>query len=322
MSQRDLAAELYATRVAAPPELRERVRLIAAADRTPSPRRFTWRRALVVALPVAAAIAASIVFTRPSRHTAQPIVQHGVAHGLSTLKAAPTRSAGELAPRLSVPAPSRTRAQRYGADLALRVPNATHVSDGVKRALRIVRSLGGYATSVHATTKGRNAHAELILKVPRAHVQQAVAQLSALGTITGEQVDVQDLQTGLNTTGRTIARLQRQLKSLRAEPTSAANAARIAALVARVQKLQRAEAATIRDARFATVHLRMTTPAVRHASQSHGRLHGIVVALTWLGVGLAYALAIGVPLLVLGGLAWLGLRILTRRREDELLSRS
>ena len=142
------------------------------------------------------------------------------------------------------------------------------------------------------------------------------------GTITGEQVDVQDLQTGLNTTDRTIARLQRQLKSLRAQPASAANDARIAALVTRIQKLQRAEAATIRAARYATVHLQMTTPAVTHAAPSHSRLHGIVVALTWLGIGLAYALAIGVPLLVLCGLAWLALRTLRRRREDELLSRS
>ena len=52
MSQRDLAAELRASRVAAPDEVRERVRLIAV-DGTPPPRRFTWRRAFVVALPVA-----------------------------------------------------------------------------------------------------------------------------------------------------------------------------------------------------------------------------------------------------------------------------
>jgi acetolactate synthase regulatory subunit len=318
MSQRDLAAELHAARVPAPTALRERVRLIAAADRTPSPRRFTWRRALVVALPVAAAIAASIVFTRPSGHTAQPTVERGIAHGSSTFKAAP---AG-IAPTLSVPAPSRTRAQRYGADLALRVPDPTRVSDGVKRALRIVRALGGYATSVHATTTGRNAHAELTLKVPRAHVQQAVSQLSALGTITGEQVDVQDLQTGLNSTDRTIARLQQQLKTLRSRPASAANDATIAALVARVQKLQRAEASTIRAARYATVQLRLTTPVAKQATAGHGRLHGIVVALTWLGVGLAYALAIGAPLLVLCGLVWLALRTIRRRREDELLSRS
>src|SRR5258705_12133639 len=83
MSQRDLTAELRGARITAPPELRQRVRLIAATDTTPT-RRFTWRRALVVALPVAAAIAASIVFTRPSNHNAvEPVTlqsQSG-AHG-------------------------------------------------------------------------------------------------------------------------------------------------------------------------------------------------------------------------------------------------
>jgi acetolactate synthase regulatory subunit len=319
MSQRDLAAELQSARVTAPPELRDRVRLIAAADRTPPARRFTWRRALVVALPVAAAVAASIVFTRPSHHnTAQPLVERGIAHGSATFKSAPA----QLAPALGVPAPSRTRVQRYGADLTLRVPNATRVSDGVKRALRITQSLGGYATSVHATTKGRNAHAELTLKVPRTHVQEAVAKLSALGTITGEQVDVQDLQAGLNATDRRIALLQRQLKDLRAQPSSAANEKRIAALVARVQRLQRAEATTIRTARYATVSLRLATPAATHASSSNGRLHGVVVALTWLGIALVYALALGVPVLVLASLGWLLLGTIRRRREDALLSRS
>ena len=76
MSQRDLVAELQAVRLSAPPELRERVRLIAAAsaDRPP---RFTWRRVLVVALPVAAAIAATVVFTRPS-HERTPKPMRGL----------------------------------------------------------------------------------------------------------------------------------------------------------------------------------------------------------------------------------------------------
>ena len=73
MSQRDLVAELRAAHVEAPPEVRERVRLIAAAAPAP-PRRITWRRAFVVAVPVAAAIAATVVFTRPAKHeqTATP----------------------------------------------------------------------------------------------------------------------------------------------------------------------------------------------------------------------------------------------------------
>lgn len=317
MSQRDLTAELRATHVAAPDELRDRIRLIAAADCTPTQRRFTWRRALVVALPVAAAIAASIVFTRPAHRSTQPPVERGIAHGSATFKAARIPHT----PALGVPAPSRTRPQRYGANLTLLVPNATRVSDGVKRALRVAQSLGGYATSVHATTKGPSAHAELTLKVPRAHVQEAIARLSVLGTITGEQVDLQDLQAGLNATDRRIALLQRQLKNLRAQPSSAANDRRIAALVARIQKLQRSEAATVRDARYATIGLRLATPVAAHAAPGHGRLHGVVVALTWLGIVLVYALALGVPVLLLAGLCWLLVRTFRRRREDALLSR-
>src|SRR4029077_2725414 len=122
------------------------------------------------------------------------------------------------------------------------------VSAGVKHALRITRSLGGYAGSVHATTTGTAGSADLTLRIPRTHVQEAIARLSALGTITAEQVDVQDLQTGLNTTDQTTARLQRQLVALRSQPPSDANTIRIAALVRQIQRLQRAAAAPIRPA--------------------------------------------------------------------------
>src|SRR3954447_14305234 len=136
MSQRDLTAELRGARIAAPSELRQRVRLIAAADTTPT-RRFTWRRALVLALPVAAAIAASIVFTRPSgnHQTATPTVARGAAagevHGAKpqhdAAKTFATPSAktdsGAGAARLAVP--SRPgRVQVYGAYLALRLHSA------------------------------------------------------------------------------------------------------------------------------------------------------------------------------------------------------
>src|SRR5437016_2596751 len=84
MSQRDLVAELRAARIEAPSAVRERVRLIAAADAAP-PRRLTWRRALVVALPVAAAVAAAVVFTtRPAHRQDQLAAQKpAVAHGES-----------------------------------------------------------------------------------------------------------------------------------------------------------------------------------------------------------------------------------------------
>ncbi|HEY5295131.1 MAG TPA: DUF4349 domain-containing protein [Gaiellaceae bacterium] len=328
----DLIAELRAARIPAPPELRERVRMIAGSQPSHSrftlPSWFTLRRALVVALPVAAAVAATLVVTLPSHKQQQPTA----LSSQSTLRAAKVPQHGSVAksfggatalvPAPAVPTPSPTRAQRYGASLTLRLATSTDVSNGVKRALRIASSLGGYSTSVHASTKGRTASATLVLKVPRTHVQQAVAQLSALGTITAEQVDVQDVQTGLNVSDRTIARLQRQLHKLRAETQTASVRHNIATITARVQRLQRQNAASIRAARYATVDLRLATPAVAaQAPHRHGPLHGLGVAFHWIGIGAVYAFALGAPLAALIALAWLAARAIRRRRENELLSR-
>ncbi|MGH3004281.1 MAG: DUF4349 domain-containing protein [Gaiellaceae bacterium] len=330
MSQRDLIAELRASRIAAPDEVRERVvRLIAvSAGATPPQRRFTWRRGLILALPVAAAIAASIVYTRPSHEErATATTPLATLHGSvapTDRKAFQQQGAATLGrPNAAIaPAPARGRAQRYGASLTLRVPNARAVSDGVKRALQVTAALGGYPTSVHASTRGHAATAELVLKVPREHVQQALSRLSTLGAITGEHVDVQDVQAGLNTTDRTIARLQRQLRNLRAEAQTDAVRRRIETTTARVQQLQRARAAAVRAAHYATVDLHLATPAKAAVrGHGHGPLHGLVVAFRWIGIGIVYALALGVPFAALLALIWLALRTVRRRREDALLSR-
>jgi hypothetical protein len=322
MSQRDLVAKLRAARVEAPSEVRARVRLIATSDTTPARRRtFTWRRALVVALPVAAAVAAAIIVTRPAHNRVadQLTGQRAIVHG--TVLAPSLKAAGKSA-AVPAPAPSTTRVQRYGAYLALRVPTPNGVSTGVKQALQITKSLGGYAGSVHASTTSTGGSADLTLKIPRTHIQEAVARLSALGTITAEQVDVQDLQSTLNTTGRTIARLQRELAALRAQPPTPANAARIAALTRQIQGLQRAAASTIRTARYATVRLHLGTAAPKPAKAHHGPLHGLAVAFRWIGIGAIYVIALGAPLLLVLWLAWIAAQTIRRRREDELLSRS
>ena len=311
MSQRDLVAELRAARVEAPPDVRERVRLIAATAPAP-PRRVTWRRALVVAVPVAAAIAASIVFTRPSpRPSATPTV---VEHAMSRSAPVPT-APGATGSALAVPS-AKQRVQVLGTTLSLRTRN---VSDGVKRAVRIVTTLGGYPLSVHADTEGRGATANLTLKEPRTHVQEAMSRLAQLGTIVSENVDVQDRTAGLNATDRRIARLQKQLADLRA-----ANAPKeqLDALTERVQALQRSEAATRRAAHYATIDLHLETPrAAAPVHHGHGPLHGIGVAFRYIGIGAAYALAIGGPAVVLLVLLWLAARLVRRRREEALLSR-
>ncbi len=326
MSQRDLVAELRASRVAAPPELRAHVRSIAAAGASP-PGRFTWRRLLVVALPAAAALAAVLVVTRPDTNqtAVSGAADQATVRAEKSLAAPPAAQSGSVGGGATRLAPQSTpgRAQQYGAYLALRVPTPDGVSDGVKRALHIASSLGGYPTSVHASSQGRAASADLRLKVPRSRVQAAITRLSALGTITSEQVDVQDVQADLNAADRTIARLQAQLATLRAAEQTAEVQAKIAALTARIQRLQRGEAAKIRAARFATISLHLQTPA-KAATVHHGRgpLHGLAVALRWIGIGAVYLLVLGLPLLALVVLGWWILRALRRRRENALLAQS
>jgi hypothetical protein len=302
MSQRDLVAELHAAHISAPPQLRIRVRAIAAAAPAAPRRRIHVRRALVLALPIAAAVAAGIVLTRPN-HNVQTAV-HGNA---ATDQAAPKRQektfSAQGAATAPAPAPSQTRTQRYGADLTLRIPTADGVSRAVSHALRITTSLGGYASAVHVDRTAKTATASLVLRVPRTHVQQAVSRLAALGTVTHEHVDVQDLQAGLNDTDRTIGRLQRELRQLRAQTQTPDVVQRIENLTMQVQQLQRGEQTTVRTAHFARVSLSLATPPpAPHRAQRW----------PWFAAGAA-ALA----LLLVGWLTW---RIVARRREAALLS--
>lgn len=324
MSQRDLVAELRAAHVEAPPEVRERVRLIAA-DAPAPPRRFTWRRAFVVAVPLAAAVVAVVVVTRPSNTRPSALDQARSALETQTgplrFAAPPTATTahGAVAKAFAVPS-AKNRVQTYDATLSLRVERARDVSDGVKRALRITSSLGGFSQSVHAATHGSRAVADLRLRIPRSRVQEAMARLSQLGTITDENVSTVDKTALLNATDREIARLQTQLAKLRANPQSPENDRRIAALVTRIERLQRGEATTRRNAHYATVDLHLETPLATIAPKhGHGPLHGVGVALTWLGIGAVYALAIGAPVALILVLLWVAVRIVRKRRENALL---
>ncbi|HVU79305.1 MAG TPA: DUF4349 domain-containing protein [Gaiellaceae bacterium] len=288
MPQRDLLAELRAAHVAAPPEVRERIRLIALEAPGPGVhRRFTWRRAAVVAVPVAAALAAAVVLgTRPSHHNPPRA---------SAVRGLPAH--GAIAPQekaFSVPVTPK-RVQTVGATLSLRVRS---VSRAVQRAVAIAGSLSGYASSVHAQTHGAHGTATLTLKIPRTHVQAAIRRLSALGTITSESIDLTDRQAGLNADERRIARLRAQL-------AGTTDPKRRAAITARIQALQRQDASTRRAAHYATLHLRLATPAaVTHPSR-------VWRDVAWAGGGAA-ALAV----------LLLAVHLARRVRENRLLSRS
>jgi hypothetical protein len=331
VSQLDLIDELRTNRPVAPAELRERVRELGASALTPR-KRFTWRRALVVLVPVAVAATLAVVLIprgdSPGTSIQEPYGTAG-AESLSAANRAPggpapaessaKADASALAP--TTPPTARTRAQRYSATLTLRLPTANAVSAATTRALRITAALGGYPQTVHVDAASKDASAYMVVRVPRNQVQDAVRRLGALGTIVGENVSIQDLQAGVDTTGRTIARLQGKLNALRSQPATEESAKQIAVLKSRLERLRLARAATLRAARYATVELHLQTPpAAAPAAQEDGPLHGLGVAFRWIAIGGVYALALGTPVVLLGLLAWLLVRGIRRRREAALLS--
>ena len=320
MSQRDLVAELRAARMTAPAEVRERVRLIAANAEPTPPGRFLRRRSLVLLVPLAAALAGAIVLTRPSGHPHQAGVALGsrVEHAaaLTPDQLRPARSQGLCTRTVADTGAAVRRDDRRACQLTGRRVERRQEGAADHEHAR------GHPTSVHASAAGKAGTADLVLRIPRRHVQEAVTRLSQLGTITSEQVDIQDLQAGLDTTDRRITRLQHQLATLRTEPQTPERDRAIAAVTAQVERLQRNEASTVRSAQFATVRLHVATaPPPAAAHHGHGPLHGIGVAAYWAGVGAVYALAFGVPLLILCGLVLLAARAVRRRRVDALLSR-
>src|SRR2546430_1114736 len=104
-----------------------------------------------------------------------------------------------LTPTAVVPS-SAKRIQRYRTSLELRVRNAAEISGASKRAVAIAHSLGGYEQRVDVDTTRASGYADLVLRIPKVHVQEAIRRLTALGTIVSENVQVQDLQTHVDAT--------------------------------------------------------------------------------------------------------------------------
>jgi hypothetical protein len=326
--------QLREARPLAPAELREHVRRIAA-EAAPAPsRRITWRRALVIAVPVAAAVAGAVILlpggSKQASQSPPPDLPYSStqAHAptraipAGTAKSAAGAGAVSTATDSAIPNPNPNRVQRITASLQLRVKNTQAVSDGTRQAVAIARSLGGYPATLNVDAAGRTGYASIVLRIPKERMQQAVARLSALGTIVGENVSIQDLQVQVDTTARKIQRLQQRLAYWQAQPQTEEAQKQVASFTREIAKLKRGQASTIRAASFAKLSLQLTTrQAPAPVSQGRGPLHGLGVAFRWIGIGAVYALALGAPLLILLGLAWLAARAVRRHRENELLSR-
>jgi hypothetical protein len=353
MTVNEIVEELRATRPQASDALR--LQVLDATSRPVAPRpslldRLRGRRLLVV-IPVAAGLAMTsaiaIGISRP-----ESVREAGPATAVERAVTDPTRPSVGAAPNdaqteadraalkaqgsSTAPAvgPSLGRPQRFSAELALEVPDADALSDSTQEALAIVRSLGGYAVSTSFDAAAETGAATLLVRVPTAKVQDALVRLSALGTIVGQRVQIDDLGDQVSsleqretTLRERIARLTARLTTEELDPeTRATLAARRTTAQRELADVRVQAAAVNREASLATISLALRTEEATVVPTTPSRfdraLDRTVDILAWEGIALLYAAVVAGPFLLLAAGLWVARRTQRRREDDRLLSAS
>ena len=353
-----LMDELTLGEIAPPAELRERVRSLSATPaeapaaarrlpRLPSLRGQGRRLAPVLGLAAVVAVIAGVAATqthtsattqslqvaREVQDVAPADDQHGVAVGKSTL--APVASAPRAA--AAPPLPDGTRAQDYSASLRLAVGSVAELSRSTQSVLDTVHSLGGAVVTVdYGTPSAGSGSAVIDLRVPVGRAQEALRRFSALGTITAQQVQIRDLQAGLDQETNRARALRHRVELLKAKLLSpsltaverATLEARLADSQSALESVLRGVHATQQRAAFARFSLALVTgrgtaiappaqpgPFERTADDALG-------VISVVGRGALFAAIVAGPFVLLaGGLWWLSRRF-RRRAERRLLESS
>jgi hypothetical protein len=234
----------------------------------------------------------------------------------------------------SVPAPiDGGRAVDVDMLLELRVAGADELSDATNQAMLTARKLGGYVRSSNVDTQGNEGRTALELSIPVGKLEDAVVQLSALGTITKQQVATIDLQGGLDRRSQRIATLGRAIEADNLRLASGTLSAydklqvelRLVRERAELNRLRREKAAIVRQAAMAEVTLTLhTREAAGGTKKDEGRLGAALHnGVDYLVAGGAVAIVIAIvaaPFILLGVLIWLVLRTRRRRIDERLLA--
>jgi hypothetical protein len=312
----ELAAQLRAARPVSSPELRERVRAVAA-EPVPAPRPhfpLPVRRIALVAAPAVVAVALAvavvhgIVHSSPERQSAprvapKPVKPVTTTEARGSFSQAVPRVVGRQATIPNVGG----RLQRYGATLRVEVKNRDELSNATKRAMRFARLLGGYVASVHYSAPRRGVgSAAIVVRVPVDRVQDAIEEYASLGTLLRQRVTITDVTKAVQEEAKEIARIRAEIAAIERGGVSSDERPRLEALQARLDYLAKRKKATVRRAELARVSLGLVTKP-KHAAAAASRFHRTLsdagsVLVRELEL-LVYALIVAGPLLLLGAAA-------------------
>jgi hypothetical protein len=279
--------------------------------------------------PVAAGQRDDIAVDRAATAPPPPPPPNGV-----TLESAQRSTAGGSATG-AVTLPPGERLAHHTASMRLRVSDVDELSRTTREAMRIARSLGGFVASVnYAKPKGDHGDASLTLRVPTSKIQDAIAQLSDLGVIVSQRIEIRDVQNQVNDASAQIARLRRTIRRIEArlkQPISEDERFRLELQLeqarASLRRITEQRSATVRRARLATVSVALTTrEGEQKVAPPPGRVEraarNAATVLAKELAGIVYALIVLSPLLLLGAAALVAARAHRRRFDQRLLEQA
>ena len=201
-----------------------------------------------------------------------------------------------------------------------------------------MRSLGGAVVTVdYGTPTAGSGSAVIDLRVPVGRAQEALRRFSALGTITAQQVQIRDLQAGLDQQSNRVRALRHRIDLLKAKLLSPSLTDvervtlenRLADSQSSLESVLRGVARDSSSAPHSPASRSISSPgrgtAIAPPAQPGGfertaddALEVISVA----GRGALFAVIVGGPFLLLAGGAWWLARRLRRRAARRLLETS
>lgn len=326
--------ELRAAKPVAPEALRDRVRALEAKR----PRQLPLRPLALAAAPAVVAVGLTVAVvhglvssgSQPVRNTAAPkpkFLPNARARSPFVPSDQPTLRSAE-----SLPPPNGQRLQRYEAWLSVRVKDHDALSRATQQAMRTTRLLGGYVAFVGYNVPGeRSGQSRLILRVPIAHVQEAIESFSGLGSVVAERISIKDVEREVAEQTKLIARIATRIHDLReqlrktTDPYARAELkAKLDLLASRLKLLEQRRKTTLRRAEFARISLTLATKKKAAAPGHPGRFDRTMsdagsVLVRELEL-LVYALIVAGPLLLLGGAILFSSRAVRRRADERLLT--
>jgi Domain of unknown function (DUF4349) len=324
-----LVRELRADALPAPEGVRERVR--ALREPVPPKRRFS-RRAALILVPVAVAVAGALLL--PLERTSRDEAREATSVDAQPEPAPSGPAQGALGSTRRSPVQLGAATDRVAdVDVALevRVRDQRRLEEADSEAGRITRALGGYVVTASFGTSGSEGRADLTVKVPATRVQAAIARYSELGTVTGQQIAIRDRQAELDARTARTQRPHRALRitELKLRSTTLTPEQRLDLQVQRqrqqglLDELLRANRRLLRETRMADVDLALHTGPPPAKEEGDGRLTdavgGALDVLAVAGAAAVFLAIVFAPFLALGLVVWLALRASRRRRDERLL---